>query len=75
VLAAAAFPRLHILIIAISLSAFGAFIEFVQGLSFVARDQDFWDWVADTVAIAAALGPMLLILWRRHVGATAGGSP
>jgi hypothetical protein len=65
VLAAAAFPRWHVLAVAVFLSAFGAFIEFVQGLSYVARDRDFWDWVADTLAIAAALGPMLLVGWRR----------
>ena len=31
----------------------------------VHRDRDFWDWVADTLAIAAALAPMLLVGWRR----------
>ena len=63
-LAAAGFPRLHVLIIGAALSAFGALIEVVQGLPFVHRDEDFWDWVADTVGIAAALSPMLLVGWR-----------
>jgi hypothetical protein len=64
-LAAAAFPRRHILVIGALLSAFGALIEVVQGLSLVHRDRDFWDWVADTLAIGAALAPMLLVWWRR----------
>jgi hypothetical protein len=54
-------------VIAALLSAFGAFIEFVQGLSIVHRDRDFWDWVADTVAIVMALAPMILVWWRRVV--------
>jgi hypothetical protein len=65
-LAATAFPRRHILVIAALLSAFGALIEIVQGLPIVHRDRDFWDWVADTLAIGAALAPMLLVWWRRQ---------
>jgi hypothetical protein len=65
-LAAAAFPRTQLLLIALLLSAFGALIEVVQGLSFVNRDRDFWDWVADSIAITAALLPMLLVWWRRQ---------
>ena len=65
-LAAAAFPRRHILVIVALLSAFGALIEIVQGLPIVHRDRDFWDWVADTLAIGAALAPMLLVWWRRQ---------
>ncbi len=64
-LAAAAFPRRHLLVIATVLSGFGALIEIVQGLPMVHRDKDFWDWVADTLAIGAALAPMLLVWWRR----------
>ncbi len=64
-LAAAAFPRCNVLIIAVLLSAFGALIEIVQGLPIVHRDKDVWDWVADTIAIVAALAPMLLVWWRR----------
>lgn len=67
-LAAAAFPRRHLLVIAIALSGFGALIEIVQGLPIVHRDKDFWDWVADTLAIGAALAPMLLVWWRRVAG-------
>jgi hypothetical protein len=65
-LAAAAFPRVHLLVIAVLLSAFGALIEIVQGLPIVHRDKDFWDWVADTLAIGAALAPMLLVWWRQQ---------
>jgi hypothetical protein len=67
-LAVAAFPRRHPLMLAALLSLFGALIEVVQGLPIVHRDRDFWDWVADTLAIAAALAPMLLVGWRRLAG-------
>jgi hypothetical protein len=63
-LAVAAFPRRNPAIIAGSLSAFGALIEVVQGTPMVHRDMDFWDWVADSAAIGAALAPMLLVWWR-----------
>jgi hypothetical protein len=63
-LAASAFPRRSLLAIGVSLSAFGALIEIVQGTPIVHRDMDFWDWVADTLAIGAALAPMLLVWWR-----------
>lgn len=63
-LAASAFPRRNLFAIAASLSAFGALIELVQGTPLVHRDMDFWDWVADTLAISAALAPMLLVWWR-----------
>src|SRR5450755_703003 len=66
-LAVAAFPRGNLFVIAVSLSAFGALIELVQGLSFVGRDRDFQDWVTDTVAIGMALAPMLLVWWRAQV--------
>ena len=63
-LAVAAFPRRNLFILAALLSGFGAFIEYVQGLDVVHRDRDFWDWVADTIAIGAALAPMILVWWR-----------
>jgi hypothetical protein len=66
-LAVAAFPERQPIVIALLLSGFGAFIEFVQGLPIVHRDRDFWDWVADTIAISAALAPMLLVGWRAAV--------
>jgi hypothetical protein len=63
-LAAAAFPKRNLLVLGALLSGFGALIEVVQGLEMVHRDRDFWDWVADTIAIIAALVPMLLVWWR-----------
>lgn len=66
-LAVAAFPWGRLWVIAVLLSAFGALIEFVQGLPIVHRDRDFWDWVADSIAIVAALSPMLLVWWRGQV--------
>ncbi|MDP8986198.1 MAG: hypothetical protein M3N97_14415 [Pseudomonadota bacterium] len=63
-LAAAAFPTRKLIWIAALLSGFGALIEYVQGLPMVHRDRDFWDWVADSAAIIAALAPMLLVWWR-----------
>jgi len=68
-LAIAAFPRRRLIWIAIALSAFGAGIELVQGLRIVSRQRDFWDWLADTVAIAAVLLPMALVAWRKRSGA------
>jgi hypothetical protein len=69
-LGAAAFPRRRLWVIAVLLSLFGALIEIVQGLPIVHRDRDFWDWVADTLAILAALSPMLLVWWRGRVRAS-----
>jgi hypothetical protein len=66
-LAVAAFPKQNLLLVAALLSAFGALIEIVQGLPMVHRDRDFWDWVADTLAISSALAPMLLCWWRGQV--------
>ncbi|HEX3396240.1 MAG TPA: hypothetical protein VHS76_06030 [Steroidobacteraceae bacterium] len=66
-LAVAAFPKCNLALIAALLSAFGALIEIVQGLPSVHRDRDFWDWVADSIAIASAMAPMLLSWWREQV--------
>ena len=70
-LAIAAFPLSELPWIGIGLSAFGALIEVVQGLPFVHRDKDFWDWVADTIAILSVIGPVLLASWRSHVQSAA----
>lgn len=67
-LAAAAFPRRALLLLALALSAYGAAIELVQALPLVDRDSDVWDWVADTVAIGAALLPLLIPKLRTWLG-------
>jgi VanZ family protein len=74
-LAVAAFPHGNLFIIAAALSAFGAFIELVQGLSFVGRDRDFQDWVTDTVAIGMAMAPMLTVWWRTQFERQNGAPP
>ena len=60
VLGAAAYPRSGLLRLGAALSAFGAFIEIVQMIPQLHRDAEVLDWVADTVAIAAALAPAYL---------------
>jgi hypothetical protein len=65
-LAIAAFPKRSVFLLGALLSGFGALIEFAQGLPMVNRDRDFWDWVADTIAIIFAAAPMLLVWWRRQ---------
>jgi hypothetical protein len=63
-LAAAAFPRRNLLLLAAGLCAFGVLIEVVQSTPFVNRDPEFWDWVADSAGILCALLPLLLVPWR-----------
>lgn len=67
VLGAAAYPRAGLLRIGAWLSAFGAFIEFVQMIPQLHRDAEFFDWLADTIAIAAALAPVSLVAIRKHL--------
>jgi Na+/H+-dicarboxylate symporter len=63
-LAAAAYPRSSLTIIALWLALFGAAIELVQAIPAIHRDCDIMDWVADVSAVAAALAPVLLARWR-----------
>lgn len=70
VLAAGAFPRRSLLVLGAAMSGFGALIELVQALPFVHRDADVLDWATDTVAVLAALCPVLLIRWREACGAS-----
>ena len=72
VLAAAGWPRTRPVLIGAALSAFGVLIELLQALPVINRDADVWDWVADSLAIAAALGPMLLAPLRRWAAKGAG---
>ena len=66
-LAAAAFPRGNILLIAIGLCVFGTLIEIVQSTPLVNRDPEFLDWVADVAGILCALLPLLLLPWRARL--------
>lgn len=63
-LAAAAYRRTRLVVIAAGLSAFGAVIEFLQALPMLHRDSDIRDWVADTAASAVVL--LIVWLWRRR---------
>lgn len=65
VLGAAAYPRAGLLRIGAALSAFGALIEFVQMIPQLHRDAEFFDWLADSVAITAALAPACLPAVRK----------
>src|ERR1700761_9151525 len=56
-----AFPRVRLVWIALVVSAAGAAIELVQGLSWVGRDCDVWDWVAENVAIGAVMGLVVAV--------------
>ena len=57
-----AYPRIRPLQLLVRLSLFGAFIEIVQAIPALHRDSDVLDWLADTVAVTAAL---LLVRWWR----------
>lgn len=60
-----AYPATGLLQLFVRLSLFGAFIEVVQAIPVLHRDSDFFDWVADTAAVAVVL---LLVRWRRSSG-------
>ena len=70
ILAAAAYPRRSVVMMGAALSGFGALIEIVQAIPFLHRDCDFWDWATDTVAVGAALTPMVLVWWREKFRVT-----
>jgi len=59
-----AYPALALVQLLIRLSMFGAAIEVIQAIPVLHRDSDFWDWVADTVAIGVAL--LIVRWWRRR---------
>ena len=67
-----AFPRTRPVILLAWLSAFGAFIEFVQMIPALHRDGDILDWIADTAAAAVILTALHLI--RAASGRTADGN-
>lgn len=55
VLASAGYPRVPAWRLVLGLSTFGALIEIVQMIPSLHRDAELMDWVADTVAAAAAV--------------------
>ena len=63
--AAVAFPRAHLLGLAILMVGFGGMIEVLQGLPVSGRDPDFADWLADTIGVAAAYLPLIAAGWRQ----------
>jgi hypothetical protein len=65
VLAIIAFPKQSFLRLGIAISILGALIEIIQGLPFVNRDCDFWDWVAEMCALSAVYGVILAARLRR----------
>jgi len=58
-LARAAYPRIPIFRLFVMMAAFGAFIELSQALSFIGRDAEWDDWLADMIATLVAL----IIAW------------
>jgi len=64
-LAGLAYRRIGLVRIGLALSAFGAFIEFVQMIPMLHRDAELLDWVADSAAVAIVLGAVALIRHRR----------
>ncbi|HEV2594834.1 MAG TPA: hypothetical protein VGU01_06500 [Sphingomicrobium sp.] len=61
-----AYPAIALRRLLLRLSLFGALIEVVQAIPSLHRDCDVWDWVADTIAVAAAL---LIVWWSRRARA------
>ncbi len=66
-LAVVALPRQPLWRIAAGMAAVGALIEVIQGLPFVNRDCDFWDWVAELCAISAVYAVILAARMRRNL--------
>lgn len=57
-LAGIGWPRVSLAKAALWLSMVGAGIEVVQAIPVLHRDSDWRDWVADTIAIVVAMGPV-----------------
>lgn len=54
-LALLAYPRARRWLVFAGMVTFGALIEFVQAIPMLHRDASFWDWLADTGAVAVIL--------------------
>ena len=64
-LALVALPRQPLWRIAAAMAVLGAAIELIQGLPFVGRDCDFWDWFAEMCAVSAVYAVILAARMRR----------
>ncbi len=64
-LAIVALPRQPLWRIAAGMAVIGAAIELIQGIPFVGRDCDFWDWFAELCAISAVYAVILAANMRR----------
>ena len=74
VLASLAFPAAALFRIGERLSFLGALIELVQSIPALHRDCDVRDWIADTIAVAAALAVVAGVrrVWGRRKAAEKG---
>lgn len=68
-LGAAAYPARPLWRTGIALSCYGALIELVQAIPALGRHADFRDWLADTIAAAAALCVVTAIRWAKESSA------
>jgi len=64
VIGAAAFPRSSLVVLGLGLAGFGAAIEVIQAIPLLQRDCDIVDWLTDSAAVLAALGPLAIFHWR-----------
>lgn len=56
-------PRSRFWLLGVIMSALGAAIEVAQGTMGLGRDMDFWDWVADSYGVLAALVVLYAVAW------------
>ncbi len=69
VLGAIAYPAMPLLRLGERLSFLGAIIEVLQSIPGLHRDCDIRDWIADTIAVAVALG-IVHLMWQRRAAAS-----
>jgi VanZ family protein len=65
-----AYPRVPVLVVALSMAAFGGAIELSQAIPFIARDAEWADWFADCVAVGVGLTvawPVAILADRRRI--------
>ncbi len=71
IIAAAAWPYARLWQIGILMSAFGAVIEGLQALPIIARDAEWADWYADTLAAIVALTIVAVVRQLRAISSGA----